>query len=85
MLVPKLNYTVVMTIPGKDGEADKAQEMTYEKFISVAAPRCTTAARVKALFEAKDLMLKGEIAEGHPIALKPMRFYIKELHNAKQS
>ena len=79
MLVQKLDYTVVMI------KADGGlQEMTYEKFITVAAPRCTTAARVKALFEAKDLMLKGEIAEGHPIALKPMRFYIKELRNAKQ-
>ena len=74
MLVQKLNYTVVMVKP--DGTT---QEMPYEKFIIVAAPRCTTAARVKALFEAKDLMLKGGIAEGHPIALKPMRFYIKEL------
>ena len=80
MLVQKLDYTVVMVKPD-----DTTQEMSYEKFITVAAPRCTTAARVKALFEAKDLMLKGEIAEGHPIALKPMRFYIKELHNAKQS
>ena len=80
MLVQKLDYTVVMVKPD-----DTTQEMSYEKFITVAAPRCTTAARVKALFEAKDLMLKGEIAEGHPIALKPMRFYIKELHNAEQS
>ena len=79
MLVQKLDYTVVMVKPD-----DTTQEMSYEKFITVAAPRCTTAARVKALFEAKDLMLKGGIAEGHPIALKPMRFYIKELHNAKQ-
>ena len=80
MLVQKLDYTVVMVKPD-----DTTQEMSYEKFITVAAPRCTTAARVKALFEAKDLMLKGGIAEGHPIALKPMRFYIKELRNAKQS
>ena len=76
MLVQKLGYTVVMVKPD-----DTTQEMSYEKFITVAAPRCTTAARVKALFEAKDLMLKGGIAEGHPIALKPMRFYIKELRN----
>lgn len=76
MLVQKLDYTVVMVKPD-----DTTQEMSYEKFITVTAPRCTTAARVKALFEAKDLMLKGEIAEGHPIALKPMRFYIKELRN----
>ena len=79
MLVPKLDYTVVMVKPD-----DTTQEMSYEKFITVAAPRCTTAARVKALFEAKDLMLKGEIVEGHPIALKPMRFYIKEFYDAKQ-
>lgn len=79
MLVQKLNYTVVMIKPD-----DTTQEMSYEKFITVAAPRCTTAARVKALFEAKDLMLKGEIVEGHPIALKPMRFYIKEFYDAKQ-
>ena len=79
MLVQKLNYTVVMVKPD-----DTTQEMSYEKFITVAAPRCTTAARVKALFEAKDLMLKGGIAEGHPIALKPMRFYIKEFYDAKQ-
>ena len=76
MLVQKLDYTVVMVKPD-----DTTQEMSYEKFITVAAPRCTTAARVKALFEAKDLMLKGGIAEGHPIALKPMRFYLKELRN----
>ena len=76
MLVQKLDYTVVMVKPD-----DTTQEMPYEKFITVAAPRCTTAARVKALFEAKDLMLKGEIVDGHPIALKPMRFYIKELRN----
>ena len=79
MLVQKLDYTVVMVKPD-----DTTQEMSYEKFITVAAPRCTTAARVKALFEAKDLMLKGEIVEGHPIALKPMRFYIKEFYDAKQ-
>ena len=79
MLVQKLDYTVVMVKPD-----DTTQEMSYEKFITVAAPRCTTAARVKALFEAKDLMLKGGIAEGHPIALKPMRFYIKEFYDAKQ-
>ena len=79
MLVQKLDYTVVMI------KADGGlQEMTYEKFISVAAPRCTTAVRVNALFAARDAMLKGEIVDGHPIALKPMRFYIKELHNAKQ-
>ena len=79
MLVQKLDYTVVMVKPD-----DTTQEMSYEKFITVAAPSCTTAARVKALFEAKDLMLKGGIAEGHPIALKPMRFYIKEFYDAKQ-
>lgn len=81
MLVHRLNYTVVMIVPGKDGEADKTQEMTYEKFITVAAPRCTTAVRVEALLAARDAMLRGEIIEGHPIALKPMRFYIKELHH----
>ena len=81
MLVQKLNYTVVMIVPGKEGEVIKTQEMTYEKFISVAAPRCTTAARVDALLAARDSMLKGEIIDGHPIALKPMRFYIKELRN----
>ena len=76
MLVQKLNYTVVMIKAD-----DSTQEMTYEKFISVAAPRCTTAARVDALLTARDSMLKGEIIDGHPIALKPMRFYIKELRN----
>ena len=76
MLVQKLDYTVVMVKP--DGTT---QEMPYEKFISVAAPRCTTAARVDALLAARDSMLKGEIIDGHPIALKPMRFYIKELRN----
>ena len=80
MLVRKLNYTVVMI------KADEStQEMSYKKFISVAAPRCTTAVRVAALVAARDAMLKGEVVYGHPIALKPMRFYIKELHNAKQS
>ena len=76
MLVQKLNYTVVMIKAD-----DSTQEMAYEKFISVAAPRCTTAARVDALLAARDSMLKGEIIDGHPIALKPMRFYIKELRN----
>ena len=80
MLVRKLNYTVVMI------KADEStQETSYKKFISVAAPRCTTADRVAALVAARDAMLKGEVVYGHPIALKPMRFYIKELHNAKQS
>lgn len=79
MLVQKLDYTVVMVKPD-----DTTQEMPYEKFITVAAPRCTTAVRVNALFAARDAMLKGEIVDGHPIALKPMRFYIKEFHNAKQ-
>ena len=76
MLVQKLDYTVVMVKPD-----DTTQEMSYEKFITVAAPRCTTAARVDALLAARDSMLKGEIIDGHPIALKPMRFYIKELRN----
>ena len=76
MLVQKLDYTVVMVKPD-----DTTQEMSYEKFITVAAPRCTTAARVDALLAARDSMLKGEIVDGHPIALKPMRFYIKELRN----
>ena len=76
MLVQKLDYTVVMVKPD-----DTTQEMSYEKFITVAAPRCTTAARVDALLAARDSMLKGEIIDGHPIALKPMRFYIKELCN----
>ena len=76
MLVQKLDYTVVMVKPD-----DTTQEMPYEKFITVAAPRCTTAARVDALLAARDSMLKGEIIDGHPIALKPMRFYIKELRN----
>ena len=76
MLVQKLDYTVVMVKPD-----DTTQEMSYEKFITVATPRCTTAARVDALLAARDSMLKGEIIDGHPIALKPMRFYIKELRN----